>query len=68
MAKLSDKQHTLEFERIALTGTIDEIKAKYQEVGPIELAARSLGMACRFRGLEAVKALVELGVDFCYDD
>ena len=68
MAKLSEKQKTLEFERIVLTGTIDEIKAKYQEVGPIELAARSLGMACRFRGLEAVKALVELGFDFCYDD
>ena len=48
MAKLSEKQKTLEFERIVLTGTIDEIKAKYQEVGPIELAARSLGMACRF--------------------
>ena len=68
MAKLSEKQKTLEFEKVVLTGTIDEIKAKYHEVGPIELAARSLGMACRFRGVEAVKTLVELGLDFCYDD
>ena len=64
MAKMSEKQKTLEFERIVLTGTFDEIKAKYQEVGPIELPARSLGMACRFRGLEVVKALVELGLYF----
>ncbi len=64
MAKLSEKQKTVEFERTVLTGTVDEIKAKYQEVGPIELPARSLGMACRFRGLEVVKTLVELGLFF----
>ena len=64
MSRLSEKQKTLEFEKIVLTGTIDEIEATYKEIGPIELPARSLGMACRFRGLEVVKTLVELGFYF----
>ena len=68
MAKMSEKQKTLAFEKVVLTGSMDEIMATYKEIGPIELSARSLGMACRFRDLEVVKTLVELGFDFYYDD
>ena len=64
--KLSDKAKTLLFEKMVLTGSIEEIKNCFSEIGMIEMPARSLGMACRFRGLEVVKTLIQLGFDFCY--
>ena len=68
MAKLSEKQKTLQFEKVVLTGTVEDIKEIAEANGPIEMKARSLGMACRFRGLDFVKTLVELGFSFCYTD
>ena len=57
------------FETVVLYGSIEEINAVYKELeGQIELKARALGMACRSRGLDYVKALVKLGCTFKYQD
>ena len=66
--KLSEKAKTLLFENTLLTGSVEDIKNCYDSIGMIEMPARSLGMACRFKGLVYVKALVEMGFTFSYDD
>lgn len=39
----------------------------YKELGRVDLSAHALSYACRFRGIEWVKALVENGATFDYD-
>ena len=43
---------------------IEGIRACFAEKGKIDFTARILGIACRYYGLEYVKALVECGADF----
>lgn len=66
--KLSEKAKTLLFEKTLLAGSVEDIKNCYESIGMIEMSARSLGMACRFKGLEYVKALVEMGFTFSFAD
>lgn len=42
----------------------DGIKACFAENGKIDFTARALGLACRYYGLECVRALVECGAKF----
>lgn len=51
-------------EQAVINGTPEEIAETFRELGYIEMTARALGTACRFRGLEAVKTLVECGATF----
>lgn len=37
------------------------------EIGKVGFTARALGLACRYRGLETVKTLVERGATFTFD-
>ena len=59
-----DKRAVLE--HAALTKSPEEIAALCRQLGHVENSARALGLACRFRGLSYVKALVEGGADFTY--
>ncbi len=59
-----DKRAVLE--HAVLTKSPEEIAALCQQLGHVENSARALGLACRFRGLSYVKALVEGGADFTY--
>ena len=53
-------------ENAVLTKTPQEISAIYKQLGELMNTARALGLACRFRGLPYVKALVEGGASFAY--
>ncbi|MDE7477820.1 MAG: hypothetical protein K2M91_07710, partial [Lachnospiraceae bacterium] len=61
----NEKQSLLE--QAVLTKSPEEISALYKQPGQIESSARALGLACRFRGLEYVKALVEGGASFAFE-
>ncbi|MDE6365543.1 MAG: leucine-rich repeat domain-containing protein [Lachnospiraceae bacterium] len=59
-----DKRAVLE--HAVLTKSPEEIATLYKQLGEVEGSARALGLACRFRGLACVKALVENGANFSY--
>lgn len=48
----------------AMNGNPEEIAQVCAEVGKAEYSAKALGIACRFRGVEHVKAFVEGGANF----
>ena len=54
----------LVLEHAVLTKSPEEISILYKQLGEVECSARALGLACRFRGLAHVKALVENGANF----
>ncbi len=59
-----DKKAVLE--HAVLTKSPEEISMLYRQLGQVENSARALALACRFRGLEYVKVLVEGGAKFAY--
>lgn len=44
-----------------------QVDKVYEQTGKVEFTARALGLACRYRGLETVKTLVERGASFTFD-
>ena len=54
-------------EQSVLRDPPSEISRLYKELGNVEFTARALGIACRYRGLETVKLLIENGASFEYD-
>ncbi|MDE6726708.1 MAG: hypothetical protein K2J80_02075, partial [Oscillospiraceae bacterium] len=59
---LAKKSKILEHAAINLAP--EEIAQTCAKLGKLEYTARALGIACRFRGVECVKALVEGGASF----
>lgn len=51
-------------ESMVINGSAEEIAAAFKELGYIEMTARALGLACRFRGAEVVRTLIEHGATF----
>lgn len=51
-------------EQAVINSSLEELVKTRKELGYIEMTARALGTACRFRGLETVKTLVECGATF----
>lgn len=51
----------------AMTKTPQEVSKVYKSLGAVDYTAYALGLACRFRGLETVKVLIENGAKFDYD-
>lgn len=47
--------------------TPSDVAKKVEEFGELEFTALALGAACRYRGLDMVKVLVEGGAKFTYD-
>lgn len=62
--ELTPVQKVRKLEYVVLNSSPEEIARVYAEVGKVELSARALGIACRYRGVECVKALVEGGASF----
>lgn len=44
-----------------------EVAKVCREIGEVDFTARALGLACRYRGLDMVKVLVESGATFSFD-
>lgn len=61
---LTPVQKVAELEYAALNLSPEEIAKTYARIGRVEYSARALGTACRFRGAECVRALVEGGASF----
>ncbi len=63
---ISQKDKCAVLQHAVFTKSPEELSALYRQLEPIRSSARALGLACRFRGLEHVKALVESGANFNY--
>ena len=63
----SQRDKRLVLENAVLNRSPEELSALYEQLGHVENSSRALGLACRFRGLTYVKALVEGGADFTYE-
>ncbi|MDE7280324.1 MAG: leucine-rich repeat domain-containing protein [Ruminiclostridium sp.] len=61
---LTLEEKTKLLEQAAANSSPEEIKQLCEKLGKLEYSARALGIACRFRGVEWVKALVEGGASF----
>lgn len=59
-------QKVAELEYAVINSSARDIAEVCARVGKVELSARALGIACRYRGVECVKALVESGASFEY--
>ena len=64
--EISPVKKVEELEYAVLNSSAEEIAAVCARVGKVEFSARALGIACRYRGLDCVKALVEGGATFDY--
>lgn len=60
-----DKRAVLE--NAVINKSPEEVSLLYSQLGHVENSSRALGLACRFRGLAYVRALVEGGADFTYE-
>lgn len=58
----SQKEKAAQLQHAVINYSVEEISKRYEELGSVEMTAPALGLACRFRGLGVVKALVERGV------
>lgn len=60
------EKHEL-LEQAVLRDSPNEVSRLIKSLGNVEFTARALGFACRFRGIDMVKVLVENGANFKYD-
>jgi len=64
--KLSELKKVELLEDTVMHGSVQDVIDVYKMYKPFELTARALGLACRYRGIEYVKALVKCGARFKY--
>lgn len=62
--ELAQEERAAQLQRAVINGTVQEIVEVYDALGYVEMSAPALGLACRFRGVEVVKVLVEKGATF----
>lgn len=65
--KKADIEKIKTLEQAVISGTCDEVSQLFRDLGEIRFTAHILGLACRFRGTDMVKTLVENGASFEYD-
>ncbi|MDE7229253.1 MAG: hypothetical protein K2N56_02120, partial [Oscillospiraceae bacterium] len=65
--KIKRWQKPDELAHAVMTQTPGEAAEFFKSLGEVDLTARPLGLACRYRGLEMVKVLVGGGAEFRYD-
>lgn len=65
--KLTQEQKKETLESAVMCKSAAETGEICKSLGKIHFSARSLGIACRFKGIDYVKALVENGATFVYD-
>lgn len=56
-----------DLEKCVLCDTPNEVAVTFNKLGELGFTARALGLACRYRGLDMVKTLVNGGAAFSYD-
>ena len=62
--ELAQEERAERLQWAVLNCSIDELVTIYEELGDVEMSAPALGLACRFRGVDVVRALVEKGATF----
>lgn len=65
--EMNDEEKALALEESVINDQPEVTARLYKRLGKVPFTARALGYACRFRGLEMVKVLVEGGANFYYD-
>lgn len=65
---MTEDEKIQRLERAVISKSPEEIKRCYEESGEVSFTAYALGLACRYRGLDTVKALAECGANFRYSD
>lgn len=61
---MSQKEKAEVLENAVKNNSPEEIADIMKNLGTVEFSARALGLACRFRGIETVKTLVQNGASF----
>ncbi|MDE6032134.1 MAG: leucine-rich repeat domain-containing protein, partial [Oscillospiraceae bacterium] len=64
--KFSPEHKAQALEAAVIKKTPKEVSRIFAELGEVGFSARALGLACRYRGLDMVKALIEGGA--CFDN
>lgn len=62
--ELSQEEKATRLQKAVINSSAREISKLYDALGEVEMSAPALGLACRFRGLDVVKALVGKGATF----
>lgn len=62
--ELPQEEKAARLQQAVINDSVEEISKLYDELGEVEMSAPALGLACRFRGLAMVKALVGKGATF----
>ena len=62
--ELSQEEKAVRLQQAVINSAVGELSNVCEELGYVEMAAPALGLACRFRGLDAVKVLVDAGITF----
>ena len=62
--EISQKQKSRILEGAVLAKTPKEVLKVMGELGAVAFTSRAIGLACRYRGLDMVKALVDGGARF----
>ena len=63
---LKQTQKTELLEQAVVNKSPDEVRELLKELGTVDMTARALGIACRYVGLDMVKALAEGGAKFSF--
>lgn len=66
MKYLTQQQKTELLEQAVVNRSPEEVRSLLKELGYVEMTARALGVACRYVGMDMVKALVEGGAKFSF--
>ncbi|MDE6030379.1 MAG: leucine-rich repeat domain-containing protein, partial [Oscillospiraceae bacterium] len=66
MKYLMQQQKTELLEQAVVNKSPEEVNSLLKELGYMEMTARALGIACRYVGMDMVKALVEGGAKFSF--
>lgn len=62
--ELTQEERAKILQQAVLNNSVEEIEERYDKLGDVEMSAPALGLACRFRGVDVVRALVEKGATF----
>ncbi|MDE6621734.1 MAG: leucine-rich repeat domain-containing protein [Lachnospiraceae bacterium] len=62
--ELTQEEKAARLQQAVINCSVEELLNVYDELGDVEMSAPALGLACRFRGLDVARALVEKGISF----
>ncbi len=62
--ELPQEERAARLQKAVINSSVEEISKLYDELGDVEMSAPALGLACRFRGIDVVRALIQKGATF----